>query len=134
MDEGVSSTGHELSKNHSSLRREEGERGAACRAPIGAAVEDAFQQFWHHWQRGHSDDETEVRYAFMEACAGDDVTAIMASAERWLKAKAGEPNFLPEPLKWLRGGWRKPPGNKKPTNGGNPGGKPDLANMAWDAK
>jgi hypothetical protein len=83
------------------------------RAPDGAPPEEeeeGFARFWHIWQRGHADDREGVRKAFAAAVAEHGADGILASAERW--AAAREPRFLPEPVKWLAGGWQSEPAPK----------------------
>jgi hypothetical protein len=105
----------------------DGAPGASAPPARSPELEQAFEHFWQAWQRPYNDDRDEMLAAFMEACAGDDVDAIMASAAEWLSAKANEPQFLPEPVKWLRGGWKSAPPPRKPA--ARRGGKESLVDI-----
>ena len=116
---GVKQTSHEPLKNPSSPNGEEGggEEAARRRAPDGAPPYEkkaAFAEFWRTWQRGHGDDRERVRKAFAGAVAEHGADAILASAQRW--AKAREPRYLPEPVKWLASGWHSEPAPKRTGN------------------
>ena len=61
-----------------------------------------------------------VRRAFCAAVAEHGMETILTSARRW--AEVREPQYLPEPVKWLAGGWRTDPppergGTRKGTGG-----------------
>ncbi|WMT71074.1 helix-turn-helix domain-containing protein [Bradyrhizobium sp. Ash2021] len=107
---------------------------ASERAPEGRALEEGFKEFWQLWQRGHHDDREQVSKAFIGAASKHDMADILASARRW--AAAREPQYLPEPVKWLKGGWQSEPPPKRSTGGGSgrrSGGKPDPVEEALRA-
>jgi hypothetical protein len=121
--EGVKYTAHEPFKNPSPLWGEGEGDAAARRAPDGApqeGEEQAWSEFSQLWQRGHADDPVKVRKAFDGAIAEHGATAILESARRWAETK--ERRFLPEPVKWLAGGWRTDPPSARSTGAGDGGG------------
>jgi hypothetical protein len=58
-----------------------------------------------------------VRKAFARAVYEHGADAILASARRW--AAAREPQYLPEPVKWLAGGWQTNPLAKRASRNGS---------------
>jgi hypothetical protein len=91
--------------------RESGARARRCAAvaaPPDAAL--AWAEFWPLWNRGHADDPRKIKKAFLRAVARHGIEPVMASARTW--AASRESRFLPEPVRWLAGGWRKEPAAK----------------------
>jgi Helix-turn-helix domain len=104
----------------------EREEQASTRAPSARALEEGFKEFWQLWQRGHHDDRQKVCKVFIDAASKHDMADVLASARRW--AAAREPRYLPEPVKWLEGGWQsEPPPKRSPGagSGSRSRGKPD---------
>jgi hypothetical protein len=102
---------------------------AGAPAPIVGAPEegkeavDRFSELLAIWKRPHGDeDEAAAWTAFVVICREDPEIAdeIIASARRWVTAKAQEPEFLKPLEKWLaRGAWKNlPPSPKPKRNGG----------------
>jgi hypothetical protein len=72
----------------------------------------ALEQFRQTYQRPWPDDRDLVGDAFIKAATEHGPEAILASAARWVAAV--EPRYLPEPVKWLEGLWRRDPPPKRP--------------------
>ncbi|MGY3489629.1 biotin operon repressor [Bradyrhizobium sp. USDA 4011] len=88
----------------------EGEDASRRRAAGAAPPEEggvAWVEFQQLWQRGHSDDPVKVRQAFTKAVGQHGAEAILGSARAW--AAVREPQYLPNPVKWLAGGWQAAP-------------------------
>jgi hypothetical protein len=120
MSSPVQKTAHEPLKNPSPFQGEGGEEeDSRRRAPDGAPPEkERFGEFWQLWQRGHGDDGEKVRKAFACAVAEHGAEHVLASARRWVAAR--EPQYLPEPVKWLAGGWQtNPPAKRASRNRGS---------------
>ena len=115
----VQKTAHEPLKNPSPFQGEGEGEDTWRRAPDGAPPEkEDFGEFWQLWQRGHGDDGEKVRKAFACAVAEHGAEHVLASARRWVAAR--EPQYLPEPVKWLAGGWQtNPPAKRASRNRGS---------------
>jgi hypothetical protein len=78
--------------------------------------EDRFQELRGIWQRGHAEDNTADRGAFIEACRVARVEDILGGARAWFES-APDPYFLPTLSKWLDDRcWAKPPPTPKKRN------------------
>jgi hypothetical protein len=116
----VQKTAHEPLKNPSPFQGEGEGEDSRRRAPDGAPPEkEDFGEFWQLWQRGHGDDGERVRKAFAHVVAEHGAEPVLASARRW--AAAREPQYLPEPVKWLAGGWQTNPPAKRASRNGDRG-------------
>jgi Helix-turn-helix domain len=116
----VQKAAHEPLKNPSPFQGEGEGENSRRRAPDSAPPEEEdFGEFWQLWQRGHGDDGEKVRKAFARAVAEHGADHVLASARRW--AAAREPQYLPEPVKWLAGGWQSEPSPKRSGRNGDRG-------------
>jgi hypothetical protein len=87
--------------------------------PYLSSGEGYWDEFRALWQRGHlSDNPDEVRTAFEQAVATHGAEPIMASARQWAAATS-EKRYLPNPIKFLAGGWQAAPPAPQPKPGGN---------------
>jgi Helix-turn-helix domain len=110
------------------------EEQASARAPGARALEKGLEEFWLLWQRPYYDDRQKVYAAFTVAVSKHDMADILASARRW--AAAREPKYLPEPVKWLEGGWQSEPPPKRSPGAGSghrSRGRPDPVTEALRA-
>jgi len=95
--------------------RDDADRAAPPDGGARSEEDDGWRDFWQLWQRGHGDDESKVRKAYIDAIRQHGAEAILASARRWRAAR--EPHYLPKPVPWLQGGWRDEPPLKRQAAG-----------------